>query len=145
MPTKVVSFINLKGGVGKTTLALAIGEFLAFWGLGQKVLLIDIDGQSNLSYALLPTQTLKEEIWEQTKKSIYHMFKAALDGKDWDIEQAIIKDCSNIRGNTNLHTIVCSPALGQLDEDILDRLEKRLGIQVDFRWVLSEQLKKIKD
>ncbi len=145
MATRVVSFINLKGGVGKTTLALAIGEFLAFWGLGQKVLLIDIDGQSNLSYALLPQRTLEEEIWPQTKKSIYHMFKAALDGKDWDIEQAIIKDCSNIRGNTNLHAIVCSPELGQLDEDILDRLEKKLGIQGDFRIVLGEQLKRIKD
>jgi len=140
---RVVSFINLKGGVGKTTLALAIGEFLAFWGLGQKVLLIDIDGQSNLSYALLPTQTL-EEIWQQDK-SIYHMFKAALDGKDWDIEQAIIKDCSNIRGNTNLHAIVCSPDLGQLDEDILVRLEKGAKIQGDFRIVLGEQLKRIKD
>lgn len=142
MAAKVVSFINLKGGVGKTTLALAMGEFLAFWGLGQKALLIDMDGQSNLSYALLPTQTL-EEIWEQGK-SIYHMFRAALDGKIWDIEQAIIKDCSNIRGNTNLHAIVCSPSLGQLDEYILDLLERRAEIKVDFRWVLSEQLKKIK-
>lgn len=144
MAAKVVSFINLKGGVGKTTLALAIGEFLAFWGIGQKVLLIDIDGQSNLSYALLPQQRLKNEIWQQ-EKSIYHMFKAALDGKDWDIEQAIINDCSNIRGNTNLHAIVCSPDLGQLDEDILVRLEKGAKIQVDFRTVLGEQLKKIRD
>ncbi len=143
MPTKVVSFINLKGGVGKTTLALAIGEFLAFWGVRQKVLLIDIDGQSNLSYALLPQGTLKA-IWQQ-EKSIYHMFKAALDGKTWDIEQVIIKDCSNIRGNTNLHAIVCSPDLGQLDEDILVRLEKGAKIQGDFRLVLGEQLRKIKD
>jgi chromosome partitioning protein len=143
LAARVVSFINLKGGVGKTTLALAVGEFLAFWGLGQKVLLIDIDGQSNLSYALLPQGTLKE-IWQQ-EKSIYHMFKAALDGKVWDIEQAIIKDCSNIRGNTNLHAIVCSPDLGQLDEDILVRLEKGAKIQGDFRIVLGEQLRKIKD
>ncbi|HLB13105.1 MAG TPA: AAA family ATPase, partial [Dehalococcoidia bacterium] len=54
MPAKVVSFINLKGGVGKTTLALAIGEWLAFGGQGQKVLLVDIDPQYNMSTALLP-------------------------------------------------------------------------------------------
>ena len=49
MPAKVFSFINLKGGVGKSTLALAIGEALAFLEPRDRVLLVDLDLQSNLS------------------------------------------------------------------------------------------------
>lgn len=144
----MVSFINLKGGVGKTTLALAIGEYLAFvnlYPLGPKsrVLLIDLDAQSNLSYALFSEHAL-QGIWDQ-QKSVYHMFQAALDGKSWDINQAIMKDGSNVEGNTHLHTIVCSPDLGQLDEDVLRRLERRENIQVDFRQVLKGQLQNVKD
>ena len=37
MTAKVVSFINLKGGVGKSTLALAIGEALAFLSRRERV------------------------------------------------------------------------------------------------------------
>ena len=53
MPAIVVSIINLKGGVGKSTLTMMIGEFLAF-RYAQKVLLIDMDAQANLSYCMVP-------------------------------------------------------------------------------------------
>src|SRR5689334_12570066 len=39
----VVSFINLKGGVGKTTTCVGIAEiFASHWGHAQKVLVIDL-------------------------------------------------------------------------------------------------------
>lgn len=42
-----ISFINNKGGVGKTTSTACIGELLAF--LEKRVLLVDMDPQGNLS------------------------------------------------------------------------------------------------
>lgn len=53
MSAAVVSIINLKGGVGKSTLAMLLGEYLAFRH-GQRVLLIDMDAQGNLSYCMIP-------------------------------------------------------------------------------------------
>ena len=49
----VVSIINLKGGVGKSTLAMIIAEYLCFH-YNQRVLLIDMDAQANLSYIMVP-------------------------------------------------------------------------------------------
>lgn len=45
---KLMSFVAIKGGVGKTTLALLNGQYLA--SKGYKVLFIDLDHQCNLTH-----------------------------------------------------------------------------------------------
>lgn len=52
MVAPVVSFINMKGGVGKTTLCVGIAEYLANY-LGKKVLVVDIDPQFNATQSLM--------------------------------------------------------------------------------------------
>jgi len=49
---KIVSFINYKGGVGKTTLAVEISAVLA-QHYNKKVLLIDSDPQTNATFYLM--------------------------------------------------------------------------------------------
>lgn len=44
---KIISIINNKGGVGKTTSTAILAELMAY--LGERVLCIDLDSQSNLS------------------------------------------------------------------------------------------------
>lgn len=46
---KIISFINYKGGVGKTTTTYHVGCSLAFHH-GKKILLVDIDPQTNLTF-----------------------------------------------------------------------------------------------
>lgn len=49
--TKIISFVNLKGGVGKTTLAVSFATYCA--RKGKKTLLIDVDPQTNATIWVL--------------------------------------------------------------------------------------------
>ena len=57
----VVTVMNMKGGVGKTTVAMHLGGILGRYKFTaartRKVLLIDYDPQFNLSQAFLPAKT----------------------------------------------------------------------------------------
>lgn len=52
MSAAVVSFINMKGGVGKTTLCVGIAEYAANF-LKKRILIIDIDPQFNATQSIL--------------------------------------------------------------------------------------------
>lgn len=65
METKIISLVNHKGGVGKTTSTLNLGKALSL--LGKKVLIIDIDPQSNLSQSVgidEPKQSIYDTLCE---------------------------------------------------------------------------------
>jgi chromosome partitioning protein len=134
----VISFINLKGGVGKTTLVTAIGEFLSFF-FKHKVLLIDMDHQTNLTYAMLSPEKVPDE-----KNTMYGIFQMALKGENPNAEDFIIKDCSNIdrigHPDCVLHIIPSHPALIELDNQILEYAEKGEKILIDVRQVLKNVL-----
>lgn len=65
---KVVSFINMKGGVGKTTLCIGIAEYLAHF-MNTKVLLIDLDPQFNTTQSIMNLYDLEEKYLDEYKKN----------------------------------------------------------------------------
>jgi len=71
---QVISFINMKGGVGKTTLVVNVAYALAYKH-DKRVLLVDVDPQFNASTYLMKE---KEYVWyrdNDTKYTVSDIFK----------------------------------------------------------------------
>jgi chromosome partitioning protein len=100
MTANVVAFINLKGGVGKTTTCVATAEMLAS-EQGKKVLLLDLDPQTNAT-----TMLIGDKRWEQANnagRTIATLYSDALEAdaslRRFDLQQSIIKNAGGIRAS----------------------------------------------
>lgn len=134
---KTIAICNQKGGVGKTTTAWTLATGLNKKGF--KVLLIDLDAQSNLSF------TAKVDLLN-LKKTLYDVFRDNVDVKDalnhindtMDIltggislasadrefvslgrEKMLKKAVKQISDNYDYCIVDCSPSLGVLNENAL--------------------------
>lgn len=82
MAATTVSIINLKGGVGKSTLTMVLAEFLAF-RFSKNVLLIDMDAQANLSYCMVPAYQVEQQVRDQ--RTAYHLLRAGFSDQPIDV------------------------------------------------------------
>jgi chromosome partitioning protein len=94
-----VSFINMKGGVGKTTLAMQVA--FGAQAAGLRVLAVDLDPQSNLSQALLGTELYRKGVIDQNRPTVIQLFEGYLPATQTrpgpstvSVEDAIMKPLS---------------------------------------------------
>ena len=151
MAAKIVSIINLKGGVGKSTMAMVLGEFLVF-RYDKKILLIDMDAQGNLSYCMVPAHQIATQ--ETNERTVYHLMRAAIEGNSRNVEQFITHPplvVSNIARSSVMSypgvidMIVSVPAVAELDEDLLGLWETGCPMPTGLRMSLAEALEPARD
>jgi chromosome partitioning protein len=119
----VTSFINLKGGVGKTTLTVALAHFLALEH-HKRVLVIDLDPQTNATVCLIPEQEWKAQ--DDAGRTLYQLFADQVKGtRFFDADRAILRDVSNVGGGV--------PGLDLLPSSLgLIKIQDRVTQLTDF-------------
>ncbi len=150
---KIISFINQKGGVGKTTTCVNLATFLAAYG--KKVLIIDLDPQGNATTGvgidknlemntfydiLLDECTIKEAII-QTKFKNLSILPSNVDlaGSEVSLVQRenrekVLKNIiSTIKNDYDYIAIDCPPSLGLLTVNALTATDTIIiPIQCEF-------------
>jgi hypothetical protein len=84
---RVVSVINYKGGVGKTTLTANLGAELAW--RGYRVLLLDLDAQASLTFAFV-----RPDYWEkhlENGKTIKSWYDAVQSGNRFELASLVLE------------------------------------------------------
>jgi chromosome partitioning protein len=94
---RVISLINLKGGVAKTTTTVAVAETLAS-RFGKRILVIDLDPQTNSTVMLLG-----EPRWKQLNEkgwTLATLFKDALEPHDktFNLDKTLQRKVSDVQG-----------------------------------------------
>lgn len=124
---KIISVLNQKGGVGKTTTAINLGG--ALLQKGYKVLLIDSDSQANLTESLGISADLPKTFYGAMKKEYdlpilqhpdgFHIVPSCIDVSALDIElineyareHILSKLINTCKANYDFIIIDCPPAL----------------------------------
>ncbi|MDD4802491.1 MAG: AAA family ATPase [Syntrophomonas sp.] len=117
--TVAISIINLKGGVGKTTLTVALAEFMAVQH-GLKVLVIDLDPQTNATVSLMDQDEWKRHnVRGQTLVRLFRDYQE--NTRIFSVDEAIVHNASNIGGGiTGLDLLPSSLDLIDIQDEIIN-------------------------
>jgi chromosome partitioning protein len=162
---KIISIVNQKGGVGKTTTAINLSSALAL--LDYKILLIDCDPQANATsglglnqrdfennniYSYLSGNATLDEVVNKTFIPNLEIITSHIDLAGFEIEiinemsrEAIMKDkFTELKDSYDFIFIDCSPSLGLLVINVLVSSDSVL-IPVQCEYFALEGLAKLMD
>lgn len=123
----VVSMINWKGGVGKTSLTLNLAAGLASRH-SKRVLLIDLDAQCNLSFLAVGLSAYLDHTYKKNEPTLKTVFDAYFDRKQTKPDEVILKKRVRARAGkvfTHVGIVLSHQELTLLDMKLAR--EKRSG------------------
>lgn len=147
---KIISFINMKGGVAKTTLAVNVADFL-YKRYNKKVLIIDVDPQFNATQCLMTGNEYVNYI-KSGKDTIVSIFDRNVRPKISFTDDPEIKDPKNLEdivpyqtkrgimlipGALDLYKLEMAPGTGR-EFRIKNYLEKLVEKGEDYDYVIID-------
>ena len=136
---KIISFINYKGGVGKTTTTYHVGCSLA-QNQKKRVLLVDIDPQTNLTFLCAPYERwLKQKRNFGTLKGMYELFR---QGKNIPTDDFIWKSPIILPSGHHIQNLDLIPSdMDLLGEDLggWQKIRKQSSLQTQAKIFLRER------
>lgn len=143
MATKI-SFLNIKGGVGKTSLIVNVGACLAY--MGKRVLIVDLDAQSNASIWLMRLDRWNA-LNKYPEKFILNIFKDEASVLEDCIQKDVVKDAEGQSILDGLDLIPASFNLMDLEHEVPNEMgipfyahfyEQLLGIESNYDFILFD-------
>ena len=127
---QTICFANNKGGVGKTTTCVAIGQ--AWARMGKKILFVDLDSQANLTSIISPLDPSQRELSIRDAFQNPDLFSIEHIGENMDLvasdlslsnfdrdtaafagrEYLLLDLLKDVKANYDFILIDCPPALG---------------------------------
>nr|WP_296777409.1 AAA family ATPase [Rhodococcus sp. (in: high G+C Gram-positive bacteria)] len=140
---KAVATINLKGGVGKSTMTAALAEFMA-GNFGKRVLLIDLDPQTNLTAMMIGSD--QWQVLNDSGRTLKALFEQALDSQaaPFDIEDSIQRNVSPLASLGGIDLLASSLDMIEISEEVAAWQYEDLTSQEPLL-VLKNEVDKVRD
>ncbi|MBU6406088.1 MAG: ParA family protein [Alphaproteobacteria bacterium] len=134
MPARLVSVINMKGGVGKSTTTVGLAETLGLHHR-QRTLVIDLDPQTNASIMIGGPErwdALRED--ERTLDFYFEAF--ALQQQPVPFRSLISKKVTDLVGAPDIDLVAAAPEFRIVERDMIESFVKR-GFHIDAiqKWI----------
>ncbi|MBM3547483.1 MAG: ParA family protein [Alphaproteobacteria bacterium] len=137
----VFATINLKGGVGKTTTTVALAETFSA-EMKKKVLVIDLDPQTNATTMLIGEQKWRE--LNDKGHTLAQLFKDALDptSKKFDLEKTLQKKVSDVTAAQSIDLLPSSLDLIDVQDELVNTPVGKYGAirPFDILWRATKDL-----
>ncbi|MGE3249624.1 MAG: ParA family protein [Hyphomonadaceae bacterium] len=134
MPARLVSVINMKGGVGKSTTSVSLAETLAVHHR-RRVLLIDLDPQTNASIMMAGPEKWNE--LREAERTLDFYFEAyALQEKPKPFKSLVEHKVSDLKGKPDVSLCAAAPEFRMVERDMIESFVKR-GFHIDAiqKWI----------
>lgn len=114
-----IAVMNTKGGVGKSTVVMALAETLSVFNR-LNVLVIDSDMQTSISVMLMPTDRW-EAIEAQQKTLVHYLGSAVLGGGDTDWKEFVVTQVSDVDEADTVYLIPSHMELSLFEREVSEK------------------------
>lgn len=134
MPARLISIINMKGGVGKSTTTISLAESLALHQR-RRVLVIDLDPQTNASIMVAGPEKWNE--MREAERTLDFYFEAyVVQQKPKTFKALIEHKVTDLKGKPEVSLCASAPEFRIVERDMIEKFVQR-GFHIDAiqKWI----------